>query len=183
MIEKMDNPQAPATAGDAALPVEVVQHLRDKIASGLHYPDCWDTAAYPTLEHAMWESLHNFMCSTCLDKLGPTQAAAPQDSGDERTRFVVWHKGKFGWYGEDVDTCKERFSVWQAALASIAGTPQEEEQPAEERAVIAPVIIDRTHSNQAYVTLGFDDEKQCTAFLKASTACFISHPPHRQARP
>lgn len=37
--------------------------LREKIAAGLHYPDCWDTAAYPTLESAIFESLDNFICA------------------------------------------------------------------------------------------------------------------------
>jgi hypothetical protein len=49
--------------------------------------------------------------------VGKQAAPAPQD-GDERARFVAWHKDKFGWYGEDVDACKDRFTIWQAALAS-----------------------------------------------------------------
>jgi hypothetical protein len=34
-------------------------------AKFLHYPDCWDTAAYPTLSHAVHETLACFDCGTC----------------------------------------------------------------------------------------------------------------------
>lgn len=40
---------------------------RQRIAKELHYPECWDTAAYPTLEEALLEALHNFECSAYLD--------------------------------------------------------------------------------------------------------------------
>ncbi|WP_144156494.1 hypothetical protein [Paraburkholderia sp. BCC1885] len=49
-----------------------------------------------------------------------TQATTVPQDGDERTRFVAWHKNKFGWYGDDVDACKDRFTIWQAALAQKA---------------------------------------------------------------
>lgn len=31
----------------------------------------------------------------------------------------------------------------------------------------APYVIDRSHQNQAYVTLGFSSEEACTQFIKA----------------
>ena len=40
---------------------------RQRIAKELHYPECWDTAAYPTLEEALLEALHTFECSAYLD--------------------------------------------------------------------------------------------------------------------
>lgn len=33
------------------------------LAELLHYPECWDTAAYPTLEDAAFEILLDFECS------------------------------------------------------------------------------------------------------------------------
>lgn len=38
-----------------------------QISDALHYPDHWDTAAYPTLEHAIWEILTLYLCSECND--------------------------------------------------------------------------------------------------------------------
>jgi hypothetical protein len=38
------------------------------IAALLHYPDCWDTAAYPTLGSAIVEALQANKCTTCGDK-------------------------------------------------------------------------------------------------------------------
>lgn len=41
--------------------------VRLRIAEALHYPACWDTAAYPTLESAAWETIScaYLSCSTC----------------------------------------------------------------------------------------------------------------------
>lgn len=55
-------------------------------AKFLHYPDCWDTAAYPTLSHAVHETLACFACGTCTtdpigdaqDKLIAEMAAQPE---------------------------------------------------------------------------------------------------------
>ena len=34
-----------------------------EIAAAIHYPNCWDTATYPTLESAIWEIVADFKCS------------------------------------------------------------------------------------------------------------------------
>jgi hypothetical protein len=44
-------------------------------AAAIHYPDCWDTAAYPTLESALIELYHAFKCSECSPE--EEQAAMP----------------------------------------------------------------------------------------------------------
>lgn len=38
-----------------------------QIARGIHYPDCWDTCAYPTLASALWEmiDIESKICSQC----------------------------------------------------------------------------------------------------------------------
>ena len=36
-----------------------------RIAEALHYPECWDTACYDTLESAMYETACWSSCSTC----------------------------------------------------------------------------------------------------------------------
>ncbi|MDI9680433.1 DUF551 domain-containing protein [Burkholderia cenocepacia] len=59
----------------AAAPID---GTRERIAKALHYPGCWDTAAYPTLDAAMLESLNSFLCSACVDNLSaPAPAPAP----------------------------------------------------------------------------------------------------------
>lgn len=52
----------------------VAQHYPAQWATFLHYPDCWDTAAYPTLESAIHEALAWSGCSICTEKY-PKQPA------------------------------------------------------------------------------------------------------------
>ncbi len=36
------------------------------ISQYIHYPECWDTCAYPTLASALWEMCHtSSTCPTC----------------------------------------------------------------------------------------------------------------------
>ncbi|MBU6488274.1 MAG: hypothetical protein KGQ57_10645, partial [Burkholderiales bacterium] len=46
--------------------------VRNKIAAALHYPDHWDTAAYPTLDDAAWEAMAcaKLTCSECGERQG-----------------------------------------------------------------------------------------------------------------
>ncbi|MBV5328094.1 MAG: hypothetical protein JZU65_10720 [Chlorobium sp.] len=37
----------------------------NSIAKAIHYPECWDTAAYPDIESALSEIFNWFSCSTC----------------------------------------------------------------------------------------------------------------------
>ncbi|NOV25935.1 hypothetical protein E5S69_20750, partial [Cupriavidus necator] len=50
----------------------------------------------------------------------------------------------------------------------ISGTHPAEPARADRQEWMGPVVIDRSHPNQAYVTYGFDDEAQCTQFIKAT---------------
>lgn len=54
--------------------------VRERIARALHYPACWDTAAYPTLESAAWEAIAcaKLGCSTC-EATAPTMSEAVRD--------------------------------------------------------------------------------------------------------
>jgi hypothetical protein len=65
-------------AADAVAPSDT--DCRERIAQALHYPACWDTAAYPTLESAVWEAIAaaKLGCSAC-------EAAQP----DERAAFDI----------------------------------------------------------------------------------------------
>lgn len=38
-----------------------------KISESLHYPECWDTEAYPTVFDAVFEVLATSKCSVCAD--------------------------------------------------------------------------------------------------------------------
>jgi len=47
-----------------------------QIAKYIHYPDCWDTVAYPTLASALWEMSHHEElgeCSQCHKMQGIKQ--------------------------------------------------------------------------------------------------------------
>jgi hypothetical protein len=65
----------PAQSANVAQGAEAVS---ERIARALHYPACWDTAAYPTLESAAWEAIAcaKLGCSTC----GPAQKALTDDA-------------------------------------------------------------------------------------------------------
>jgi hypothetical protein len=39
--------------------------VMERIATALHYPEHWDTAAYPTLETVILEAVSDFACSEC----------------------------------------------------------------------------------------------------------------------
>jgi hypothetical protein len=41
------------------------------IAEAIHYPTCWDTTAYPTLESALSEVYTAFKCSQCMQAVKP----------------------------------------------------------------------------------------------------------------
>jgi len=53
---------------------------REHIARALHYPACWDIAAYPTLESAAWEAIAcaKLGCSTCKESQSDERAAFEQ---------------------------------------------------------------------------------------------------------
>ena len=42
--------------------------IPEKWATFLHYPDCWDTAAYPDLKSAIHEALAFAGCSVCKEQ-------------------------------------------------------------------------------------------------------------------
>lgn len=56
-----------ALAATEAAPIKDVIGFGEKkdaeLAAKIHYPQCWDTAAYPTLADAMYEIVGNAGCS------------------------------------------------------------------------------------------------------------------------
>lgn len=44
------------------------EELNARIAELLHYPRCWDTAAYPTVFDAMIETAGAAGCSACMER-------------------------------------------------------------------------------------------------------------------
>lgn len=59
------------------------------VAQAIHYPQCWDTAAYPTVKSALAEVHASFHCSECNPQ--------PHDSAAElyaALRGMHWHDGK-----------------------------------------------------------------------------------------
>ncbi|WP_342617162.1 DUF551 domain-containing protein [Rhodoferax sp. GW822-FHT02A01] len=73
-----DNTEATAVALRAALAqpeTEPVDNFPVNWATMLHYPECWDTAAYPRLRDAIHEALAWSGCSVC--KPSPQPAPEP----------------------------------------------------------------------------------------------------------
>lgn len=61
-----------------------------RAAAKIHYPDCWDTATYPTLVHALWECVApEFECHTCSE-------AQAEGAADEAVRYFS-RCGSCGW--------------------------------------------------------------------------------------
>lgn len=50
----------------------------EPVAKAIHYPDCWDTAAYPTLESALKEMYAFFKCSECAPSSQITASGVPE---------------------------------------------------------------------------------------------------------
>lgn len=65
----------------------------------------------------------------------------------------------------------------QKQIRALLLTPVEQPAAALIVSLPCPVALDRTHSNDAYVTLGFDDPAACDAFLKAARALWESRAP------
>lgn len=62
-----------------------------KAAEILHYPKCWDTAAYPTLDSAIHETLAWSECATCKEaQLEPTVDGWPLYSGLPEPEPELW---------------------------------------------------------------------------------------------
>ncbi|WP_275272440.1 hypothetical protein [Limnobacter sp. P1] len=49
-----------------AQPVRPAVAVNDDLAKAVHYPDCWDVAAYPTLADALRELATCFQCCECV---------------------------------------------------------------------------------------------------------------------
>ena len=58
-------------------------------AQMIHYPECWDTAAYPELRDAIHEALAWSGCSVCKPATAPAWHDAPTVPGD----WVIVGKG------------------------------------------------------------------------------------------
>jgi hypothetical protein len=61
-------------AQQAAVSERVEPAYPDEWAKFLHYPDCWDTAAYPTLKDAIHEVLACSECSVCKPAASMSEA-------------------------------------------------------------------------------------------------------------
>jgi len=106
--------------------------IREQIARALHYPACWDTAAYPTLESAAWEAIASAKlgCSACDAAPADAQAVeavvipvgyalVPIEPTDEMITAGI-AKGDSEFYGDALVRAEVR-SDYQAMIA--AATP------------------------------------------------------------
>ncbi|MCA7962540.1 hypothetical protein LGM54_06180 [Burkholderia cenocepacia] len=100
--------------------------IREQIARALHYPACWDTAAYPTLESAAWEAIAaaKLGCSAC--------DAAPADA--QAVEAVAW------------------FSVAMNAAASLEDAANWLTDPDSKRAAEGAAAFARTRANELWAS-------------------------------
>lgn len=57
----------------------VAEPADDRIAAALHYPECWDTAAYPTVESALSEVYAHYRCT---EHDAPAEVPMPEPVDD-----------------------------------------------------------------------------------------------------
>jgi len=65
-------------------------------AKFLHYPECWDTAAYPTLHDAIHEALAWSGCSVCTPPAAQPVGQAPCVRHCESTAYEIVIRGLKG---------------------------------------------------------------------------------------
>ena len=53
----------------------VAEPAHDRIAAAIHYPECWDTAAYPTVESALSEVFAHYRCT---EHAAPAEVPMPE---------------------------------------------------------------------------------------------------------
>lgn len=65
------------------------------MARAIHYPECWDTAAYPTLQDAMREVVNHAQCSVCApaaEQAEPVEMSPDfTDTARAALLWVLWH--------------------------------------------------------------------------------------------
>jgi hypothetical protein len=95
------------------------------IAETLHWPEHWDTAAYPDVWSALQEVMHSFQCSECrIEPVADTAVAKPYSRTDamkriresevEHQRFRDWQNVFINENGHP----PEVVDAWQAAIAA-----------------------------------------------------------------
>jgi hypothetical protein len=82
-----------------------VERDRQELAKAIHYPDCWDTACYDTLESALAELAAGFFCTN--DDCGLGAFSIEQERGEP----VAIYKGREGEYGYETITLYEDIPV------------------------------------------------------------------------
>jgi hypothetical protein len=123
---------------DANKPAAEIPFAGD-IAQAIHYPECWDTAAYPNFVSALREVYSHFQCSECI------ATTAPSVEQDDRAAFEVWAEDQqlsVDRHGSSYD-CPETQSAWEGyrfglKLARAASTSTNVAQGAE--AVALPKV-------------------------------------------
>jgi len=81
----------------------------DSISELIHYPECWDTMAYPTLASALWEmcDLTGAICPTCKKPQGEPETV------DQVLDDLFGMEDRHSLSKEIIDSFKSR--IWKAA--------------------------------------------------------------------
>lgn len=72
-------------------------------AAAIHYPDCWDTAAYPTVESALVEVYEHYRCTQC-----PPAASAEHTYAEQEGKRNAAADGYFNARARLMDTSHNR---------------------------------------------------------------------------
>jgi hypothetical protein len=134
--------------------------VRERIARALHYPACWDTAVYPTLESAAWEAIAcaKLGCSTC--ETAPS--AVVLDA--ERSAFEAWMRGCEG-YPYAGQYANLMWKAWQARAASPQATAT---QPAQTAQSGIDALFARVTDWMNAHRISFDPQNELFRILAAS---------------
>lgn len=109
---------------DVAVHCATVEQERNALQKAIHYPDCWDTAAYPTIEDALQEMQAGFKCSND-DCAAPTQ---PEGDAERQERDVAHAHALFSnlrLHGEHSALKAAFSSLWPSAFSHGFQTAKE----------------------------------------------------------
>lgn len=94
----------------------------EDIAKSIHYPECWDTMAYPNVWTAIWEMARCAICSECKPdevERGANQKPVPEDWMPAKKE--KWHEAFYDFYTLVADEMDKRSAMWGFECGLLQG--------------------------------------------------------------